>query len=568
MKKAEEMIRDLGFNLERGFEDQKTKCPECQPPHDPRDNPVSISFKDDMFLWNCHHCGYKGGFPFTEKIEIKSIKKDVQPIFGDKQNFTSEMYKFFAKRGISKETVDFFKIYQTQNGQIAFPYFDTNNEIKNIKYRSNKEKRFSQTKGGKKLLYNYENVKNQECVIFVEGELDCLALKEVGFENVTTLPDGAPSQTNFSEDDKRFKVLEECPIEANQIILFTDGDSAGQNLHDELLHRFGKDICWYIEKPKDCKDANEVLLKHGPDRLKKIIDDKVPYPIEGIYRAYDYQGSVLDLYNGNYVKPMNIGFPNLDRIYKIMKGTFHCVTGIPNHGKSYFMDLILIELAKKYNWKFTIFSPEHSTSMHIRRLSQMFLEKPFDDGESNRMTPEELRNAMQWIDEHFYFIESKESVPDIDYILDASKKSVRKYGCHGIIIDPYNEVSATRKGNAREDEHIRDFISKCKRFARLHDVVMWVVAHPTKLPKNNEGSYSPPTSYDISGASHWSNQSDVILTVHRDFETDITTVFTRKIREQDLYGQIGTAEFLYHKKKKTFVEYVEEENWEVPHWTD
>ena len=186
----------------------------------------------------------------------------------------------------------------------------------------------------------------------------------------------------------------------------------------------------------------------------------------------------------------------------------------------------------------------------------------------NARQMEELRNAMQWIDEHFYFIESKESVPDIDYILDASKKSVRKYGCHGIIIDPYNEVSATRKGNAREDEHIRDFISKCKRFARLHDVVMWVVAHPTKLPKNNEGSYSPPTSYDISGASHWSNQSDVILTVHRDFETDITTVFTRKIREQDLYGQIGTAEFLYHKKKKTFVEYVEEENWEVPHWTD
>jgi ribosomal protein L37AE/L43A len=116
MKKAEEMIRDLGFNLERGFEDQKTKCPECQPPHDPRDNPVSISFQDGMFLWNCHHCGYKGGFPFTEKIEMKSIKKDVQPIFGDKQNFTSEMYKFFAERGISKETVDFFKIYQTQNG--------------------------------------------------------------------------------------------------------------------------------------------------------------------------------------------------------------------------------------------------------------------------------------------------------------------------------------------------------------------------------------------------------------------------------------------------------------------
>ena len=568
MKTIEERVSNLGFELAKGIQDQKTKCPKCQPPHNPRDNPVSITIKDNMFLWNCHHCGYKGGLPLNEKIEIKSLQKEPKPFFGDKKNFSQDMYSFFSKRGISKDTVDFFEIYQTQNTSLAFPYLDENREIQNIKYRSIKEKRFTQVKGGKKYLYNYVNVKNADSVIFVEGEMDCLALKEVGFENVTTLPDGAPSQTNFNNDDKRFKVLEECPIEANQIILFTDSDTAGQNLHDELLHRFGKDICWYIEKPSDCKDANDVLVKHGAKKLKQIIEEKIPYPIEGVYRANDYQGSVLDLYNGNYVKPLEIGFPNLDRIYKIMKGTFHCVTGIPNHGKSYFMDLILIELAKRYNWKFTIFSPEHSTSMHIRRLSQMFIEKPFDSDEENRMTQDDLRNAMNWIDEHFYFIESKESVPDIDYILDSSKKSVRKYGCHGIIIDPYNEVSATRKGNAREDEHIRDFISKCKRFARLHDVVMWIVAHPTKLPKNNEGAYSPPTSYDISGASHWSNQSDVILTVHRDFDTDITTVYTRKIREQDLYGQIGTAEFLYDKKKKTFVVYEEENDWQVPHWTD
>ena len=309
-------------------------------------------------------------------------------------------------------------------------------------------------------------------------------------------------------------------------------------------------------------------MKHGSKVLRNIVENAIPYPIEGVYTANQYNGSVLDLYNGNYVKPIEVGFPNLDRIYKIMKGTFHCITGIPNHGKSYFMDLILIQLAKKYNWKYAIFSPEHSTAMHIRRLAQMFIEKPFDEGEKQRMTPDELRDAISWINEHFYFIESKESVPDIDYLLEASKKAVRKYGCHGIIIDPYNEVSATRKGNAREDEHIRDFISKCKRFARLHDVVMWIVAHPTKLPKNNEGSYSPPTSYDISGASHWSNQSDVIITVHRDFDTDVTTVYTRKIREQDLYGQIGTAEFLYDKKKKTFVEYKNEPDWQIPHWTE
>ena len=70
----------------------------------------------------------------------------------------------------------------------------------------------------------------------------------------------------------------------------------------------------------------------------------------------------------------------LDDIYKIMTGTFHTITGIPNHGKSIFLDQILLSLAVKENWRFAIFSPEHSTSMHIRRLVQMHLQKNFDEG--------------------------------------------------------------------------------------------------------------------------------------------------------------------------------------------
>ena len=226
----------------------------------------------------------------------------------------------------------------------------------------------------------------------------------------------------------------------------------------------------------------------------------------------------------------------MDSIYKVLKGTFHVVTGIPNHGKSTFLDQMLLQLSKNHNWKYAVFSPEHSTQMHLRRLVQMHLGKSFDEDFANRMTRDELQQGLDFLNDYFYFIETQDTVPDIDYILDIAKRSVRKYGINGIIIDPYNEVSAKRSGNAREDEHIRDFISKCKRFARIHDVVVWIVAHPTKLPKNNDGTYAAPSAYDISGASHWSNQSDVILTVHRTFEIDTTEVITRKVREQCLYG--------------------------------
>ena len=113
----------------------------------------------------------------------------------------------------------------------------------------------------------------------------------------------------------------------------------------------------------------------------------------------------------------------------------------------------------------------------------MYKEKSFDEGFTNRMSQQELNEALDFISNHYYFIETKDEVPTIDYILDIAKGSILKYGVNGIVIDPYNEVNASRSGNLREDEHIRDFISKCKRFARIHDVVVWVVAHPTKLPK-------------------------------------------------------------------------------------
>ena len=235
-----------------------------------------------------------------------------------------------------------------------------------------------------------------------------------------------------------------------------------------------------------------------------------------------------------------------------MTGTFHTITGIPNHGKSIFLDQILINLAKNYNWKFAIFSPEHSTSMHIRRLVQMFAEKSFDEGFSNRMDKTELDGALDFIHNHFYFIETRESIPEAQLILDIAKSSVFKYGINGLIIDPYNEISAKRSGNQREDEHIRDFISLCKRFARIYEIVVWVVAHPTKLPKGTDGSYLPPTAYDISGAAHWHNQADAVLTIHRDFEDNSTRVITRKIREQDLYGKIGEARFYYDFNTRSF----------------
>ena len=529
---------------------QKIKCPECQPPHNPRDNPLTVTINAEGTVWFCHHCEWRGSYfekgmtPFS--LPKQTYTRPTKPI----ENSTDKMYKFFERRGISKTVVDKFKIFD-EKGWFGFQYFNENSELENIKYRT-ADKGFKQTKGAKQILYNYDNIYKKKSIVFVEGEMDVLSCEMVGYD-ATTLPNGAPKEAKFNENDARFKALQNCPLEATKIIIFTDTDSAGRALHKELLHRFGKDISWFVRLPEGCKDANDVLMKHGDKKLKEILDNAEPYPVEGLYTANDYYGKLHDLYNGNYEKPLEIGIQGLDDIYKIMTGTFHTITGIPNHGKSLFLDQILITLAENHGWKFAIFSPEHSTEFHIRRMAQMYMKKSFDEGFANRMTEQELNTAIDFTHKHFYFIETRDHVPSIDHILSIAKSSIFKHGINGLVIDPFNEVSAKRSGNTREDEHIRDFISLCKRFSRIYEIVTWIVAHPTKLQKGTDGNYAPPSAYDISGAAHWHNMADAVLTVHRDFDTSTTNVITRKIREQDLYGKIGEATFQYNFDKHRFL---------------
>ena len=147
-----------------------------------------------------------------------------------------------------------------------------------------------------------------------------------------------------------------------------------------------------------------------------------------------------------------------------------------------------------------------------------------------------------------------------------AKAACLRHGVKGVIIDPYNEIDATRSDNMREDEHIRDLVSKCKQFCRSHEVAMWMVAHPAKMQRNAEGVIPPPSLYDVSGSAHWNNMADVGMVVHRDFENDQTRVIIRKIREQGLYGNIGECFFEYSLTKHVYEQVINH----VPqnHWTD
>ena len=252
-------------------------------------------------------------------------------------------------------------------------------------------------------------------------------------------------------------------------------------------------------------------------------------------------------------RPISTGFAKLDEIYTVMPSTFCLVTGISNHGKSNFVDQIAVNMMKNHGWKFAIFSPDHSSADHIRRLTEKVVRKPFHAFGGARMTRVELTEAMHTLQDHFYFVKSRDNLPDIDWLLSKFKVARLRHRVDGIIIDPYHQIAMNLKSDAREDQHIRDLISKCKSFCRDYRVAMWMVANPTKLRKDDAGVYQPPSLYDVAGTAHWFNMCDVGLVVHRDFEGTEVQIITRKIRERGLYGEIGKRVFNYDKKACSYV---------------
>jgi twinkle protein len=572
----EQLIKE-GIRVNSQQSQQKVICPQCSHTRRNKHEPcLSVSLENDMALWHCHHCEWKGAVHdnIIQPNQFSKFKRkeNVTPFVPKKQTLSDEAYSWLVGRGIDPTVITEMKLY-TNNNKLCFPYF-LDGKIVNIKHRS-KEKRFHQEKDAMKTLYNVDNLKKawneideerkeknysvlKKRVIFVEGEMDVLSFMQINVRDVVSLPDGAPKTAKFDMKDRRFTAFEQTEWiwNAEEVVICTDNDDAGKALCLELVHRFGRDICKIVHLPHYddtfCKDANDCLVHNGEESLGMALANAKEFPIEDLHSAVDYVDQVQNMYDGNTQKAISTGFHKLDEIYKIMPCTFNLITGIPNHGKSNFLDQILVNLAEQQDWKFLIYSPEHSTPNHIRRLLEKRCRKPFDIGVYERISQSQLNSGLDFLNTHFKFLEAKDEIPTIDYILKKAKASKQRYGIKGLVIDPFNQVSSDREANKREDEHIRDIIAKCQQFARNHDIWVCMVAHPHKLHRNDAGIIPPPDLYQVSGSAHWANMADCGLVVHRDFENNQTKIITRKIREQGVYGDIGQRDFFFNYKTRCY----------------
>ena len=549
-----EFVDQFHFN-----ESTRVACPYCSAERrKSNQKDMTLTRKaDGAVVFHCHHCQTNGSVQPQQERILSAVPNPT--IVSNK--LQDQHYAWLATRGISHQTADKMKLFASEKyfgklgktaDAIGFPYY-RNGALVAAKYRSFPEKDFTQDSGGAHDFFGIDLIQKDQPLIIVEGEIDCLSLMEMGYENVVSVPSGAPIKVAdgkvLPSEDKKFayvwnarEILDAVPY----IILATDQDTAGQALAEELARRIGKEKCRLAKFEK--KDLNEVMLD-DPTKVGALLASAVPYPVSGISDAGSYYERLNELYTKGTGKGYSTGYTSVDEIYTVAPAQLTVVTGYPSSGKSNFVDQIMVNLADKHDWKFAVCSFENQPEIHISRLMEIYTKRRFFDGK-DRMSETDKEIAFKFVKEHFLFIDTNGEEPStLDSILERARIAVKRMGVRGLVIDPYNYIELPR-GDGTETSAISDMLTRVQKFCKAHDVHTWFVAHPSKITR--QGTEQPrPDGMSIAGSMAWWAKTDCGLTVHRkDHHVEIA-VWKCRYR---WVGTQGETTMIYNKTAGTYSE--------------
>ena len=540
------------FN-QHGLEEGKTQgtCPLCSSSRKPENRKAKCASYDwERGLGTCHNCDTSFQL-HTYKRKGESTREYVKP---ETTGYvvSEKIAKWFDERGISEQTLLDLKVregkeFMPQTGKlenaIQFNYY-MGMDLINIKYRDGR-KNFKLYKGAEKIFYNINSVVGYDWCVIVEGEMDVLAFHEAGIKNVISLPNGATLNSN------NLDYLDNCIDYLDgkeKIILAVDADEPGQALKQEFIRRLGAEVCYLVDFG-NVKDANDYLLHYGPEELRNVITYASQVPLEGVSTLRDVEGELLDFVHNGFKPGFQVGLDNFDKIFSTYTSQFITVTGIPSSGKSDFVDQMCIGYNKNYGWKTAYASPENKPNyLHAHKLMRKTWEgmpTKADVGSSK------WQQVTDHVNDNYFFIDMDRYT--LDEVLSKGAELVKRKGIKCLVIDPYNKVRDVNCKTEDVNRYTMEYLTKIEVFAKKYDVLVIVVAHPTKMYKDKDGQIEEPTMYNIKGGGEWYDASYHGLLVHRDYEAKNTKVKVLKVKFQNLGENGAEAFFTWEPKSGSFV---------------
>jgi twinkle protein len=442
----------------------------------------------------------------------------------------------------------------TVNGKLAFEYRkDGVLRYRKVRIETEDGKSFGRDRKGAETCLFLENFLQTDPdlsspLVICEGEIDALSLVAAGVPNVVSVPDGAQLEEVGKGkidplEDKAFgwlwdeNGLKPHLAQFERIILATDSDKKGRVLREELAVRFERWRCDFVSYPEGCKDANDVLVKFGATALHHAIDEAKPI-VPSRLVAF---GDIPERGTGEI---FGSGFKGLDEGLKfgMVAPEFMVITGEPGSGKSEFAAILGANLANYSDLPGAILQFEDRTVRVRDTLTRYAV--------TNVPGIDNASDARKWVNKWFRTIEPEQNISeDVDYDLAWLTTTLRearvRHGCKWVVIDPWNELEHIWDRTQNEASYTNEALRKLKRISRALQIILIVVAHPSK-EGGRQKDIVDMDLYGISGSAAWANKADHGIIVHRpDKAKQEVYVKVAKSKDHMLMGTPGIVRMKY-----------------------
>lgn len=246
------------------------------------------------------------------------------------------------------------------------------------------------------------------------------------------------------------------------------------------------------------------------------------------------------------------------------KGTgIFTITGIPGHGKTEFLDVVLLDLARLHKQQSIIAGFEQEPEEHVVKLLRKLMGVDIrSDSYLLEANMNKVDEAFNFITDHFKHIDTTKVGGNINDILEYTAKLIKAERDKGsdpkyVVIDPFNMLSV--KGKFNGHEKVEEILRRITHFSHQMGVLVFLVAHPFKMKKDDKtGEYEVPDFYSVKGSSAFFEMSYHGAVVYRG--PDRVMVRILKVKQNSLGERGGEAYFKYDKPSGRYYPIDEEGN--------
>lgn len=489
------------------------RCPYCDGGEHRDRKTFAINLKTGA--WNCKRgsCGRKGNMiTLAQDFEQFSLGEGVDDYYLKRERFKrfirrpievrDPAVEYMKSRGIPEDITRKYEItVRTDDDNVlVFPFINDKDGFWFVKYRNiNFEK--GKTKGSKEwcepgrkpILFgmNHCNFENRTLVM-TEGQIDSLSCAAAGIENAVSVPLG---KNGFTWLPYCFNFLGRF----DELIVFGDYEDGEISLLDGMKTRFHGTVKHVRpEDYRDCKDANEILQKYGPDAVRFCIENAVPVPVVGLKRIKDIQR--VDLSD---LERMDTGITEIDKTCPFLFGELVILTGAAGDGKST-MASQWATMAINQGYPAMIYSGE-LPNWQVKNWLDYQIAGSHNLNQYDKLDYDTYQQITEWDKYNDIYIYDADALhDDADAIFSVLRKGIQQYGIRFIVIDNMMTAMDYNTGLELNDAQTV-FTKRLAKMAQDMNVIIVLVVHPRK---RNASGFS---NDDIAGSSNIVNRAHKVV---------------------------------------------------------